>query len=87
MHWGQKYEELSVMFYEKQYNTKVEDFGCIPHDDCYFLGASPDGIIVDEESPIYGRMLEIKTSSIVKSPVYQNTNIGSKCNSKWKYAT
>ena len=60
LHWGQKYEELSVMFYEKQYNTKVEDFGCIPHDDYYFLGASPDGIIVDEESPIYGRMLEIK---------------------------
>lgn len=60
LHWGQKYEELSVMFYEKQFNTKVEDFGCIPHDDYYFLGASPDGIIVDDESPIYGRMLEIK---------------------------
>ena len=60
MHHGQKYEPLSVMFYEDKYNTKVEDFGCIQHPLYNFLGASPDGINVDPLSERYGRMLEIK---------------------------
>jgi len=60
MHWGQKYEPLSVMYYEQKYGTKVEDFGCIQHSTYKFLGASPDGIIVNKESDRYGRMLEIK---------------------------
>ena len=60
MHHGQKYEPLSVMFYEDKYNTKVEDFGCIQHPVYKFLGASPDGINVDPLSQRYGRMLEIK---------------------------
>lgn len=59
-HWGQKYEPLSVMIYEEMYNTKVEDFGCIQHNTYKFLGASPDGINVDNTSDRYGRMLEIK---------------------------
>jgi putative phage-type endonuclease len=60
MHWGQKYEPLSVLLYERDYNTKVEDFGCIRHSNYKFLGASPDGIIVDKKSERFGRMLEIK---------------------------
>ena len=60
MHWGQKYEPLSVMYYESKYKTIVEDFGCIPHPRIKCLGASPDGINVDETSERYGRMLEIK---------------------------
>ena len=60
MHWGQKYEPVSVQIYEYLYNTKVEDFGCIPHEKYSFLGASPDGIVVNKESERYGRMLEIK---------------------------
>jgi putative phage-type endonuclease len=60
LHWGQKYEPVSVMIYEDMYQTKVEDFGCIPHSTYKFLGASPDGIIVDKSSERYGRMLEIK---------------------------
>ena len=60
MHWGQKYEPLSVMIYEDKYNTKIGDFGCIQHETYTFLGASPDGINIDETSPRYGRMLEIK---------------------------
>ena len=60
LHWGQKYEPLSVMIYEYLYNTTVEDFGCIQHDTYSFLGASPDGINVDPVSERYGRMLEIK---------------------------
>jgi putative phage-type endonuclease len=60
LHWGQKYEPLSVIIYEHLYNTKIEDFGCIQHDTYSFLGASPDGINVDKKSTRYGRMLEIK---------------------------
>ena len=60
LHWGQKYEPLSVRIYEYIYKTGVEDFGCIQDDEYEFLGASPDGINTDIESPRYGRMLEIK---------------------------
>jgi putative phage-type endonuclease len=60
LHWGQKYEPVSVELYELLYNTKVGSFGCIQHDKYGFLGASPDGINIDKTSPRYGRMLEIK---------------------------
>jgi len=60
MHHGQKYEPVSVMLYESVYKTKVEDFGCIQHSTYKFLGASPDGINVDQMSERFGRMLEIK---------------------------
>ena len=60
LHWGQKYEKVSVMIYEKKFGTLIEDFGCIKHDKYNFLGASPDGINVDETNSRYGRMLEIK---------------------------
>jgi putative phage-type endonuclease len=60
LHWGHKYEPLSVMIYEKKYKTKIEDFGCIAHEYYPFLGASPDGINVDINSKRYGRMLEVK---------------------------
>lgn len=60
LHWGQKYEPLSVKYYEYMYETKVEDFGCIQHEQYSFLGASPDGINADRGSKRYGRMLEIK---------------------------
>ncbi len=60
LYWGILFEELSVMFYEHKYNTIVEDFGCIRDNKYSFLGASPDGINVKLDSPLYGRMLEIK---------------------------
>lgn len=60
LHWGQKYEPLSVKIYEHKYETKIEEFGCIKHDKYSFLGASPDGINIDKTSQRYGRMLEIK---------------------------
>lgn len=60
MHHGNKYEDVSIMFYEHKYKTKVRDYGCIQHDTYSFLGASPDGINVDPSSDRYGRMLEIK---------------------------
>ncbi len=60
MHWGQKYEAVSVSIYETKYNAIITDFGCIQHRKYSFVGASPDGINTDESSPNYGRMLEIK---------------------------
>jgi hypothetical protein len=48
------------MIYENMYNSKVEDFGCIQHPNYKFLGASPDGIIIESSTGRYGRMLEIK---------------------------
>ena len=60
LHHGQKYESLSVQFYEHHYQTKIEEFGCITHKSYDFLGASPDGINNDRTNPRYGRMLEIK---------------------------
>jgi putative phage-type endonuclease len=60
LHWGQKYEPVSVALYEYIYDTKVGDFGCIQHDKYSFIGASPDGINILQSSPRFGRMLEIK---------------------------
>ena len=60
LHWGQKYEPLSVMLYEHIYDSKVEDFGCIKHPVYKFIGASPDGIVIQSNTGRYGRMLEIK---------------------------
>ena len=60
MHWGQKYEPVSIMIYESRYNTQVTDFGCIQHPKYSFIGASPDGINCDPEKARYGRMLEVK---------------------------
>jgi putative phage-type endonuclease len=60
LHWGQKYEAVSSQLYETMYNTKVGEFGCIPHKTLPYLAASPDGINILETSNRYGRMLEIK---------------------------
>jgi putative phage-type endonuclease len=60
LHWGQKFEPVSVMYYEHMYKTSVGDYGCIQHDKYHFLGASPDGIVSDPSANRFGRMLEIK---------------------------
>lgn len=60
MHWGVKYEPVSVMLYEKLTSAKIGEFGCIRHPKYPFIGASPDGINIDETSAHFGRMLEIK---------------------------
>jgi putative phage-type endonuclease len=62
MHWGNKYEAISVLFYEKKYNTVVSEFGCLPHQTIKHIGASPDGINSKVDNPRYGRMLEIKNT-------------------------
>jgi putative phage-type endonuclease len=60
MHWGQKYEPVSIQLYEVLYKTQVSDFGCIPHKTIDCLAVSPDGINTKESSARYGRMLEVK---------------------------
>jgi putative phage-type endonuclease len=60
MHWGVKYEPVTVMIYETMFQTKVGEFGCIQHPTYSCIGASPDGINIDPISSRYGRMLEIK---------------------------
>jgi len=60
LHWGNKYEQVTVMVYQVMFNTQVGEFGCIRHPDYDFIGASPDGINIDPENQLYGRMLEIK---------------------------
>lgn len=51
---GVKYEPVATWFYEHLKQTCITEFGCLPHEEIPFLGASPDGI-----SP-NGVMLEIK---------------------------
>ena len=60
LHWGVKYEPVTVMIYEDLFGTSVGEFGCIRHPLHPFIGASPDGINMDIDSIRYGRMLEIK---------------------------
>lgn len=59
-HHGHKFEPLSIMFYEDKFNTEIEEFGCIPDQNNYEFGASPDGINVKRNSERYGYLLEIK---------------------------
>lgn len=60
LHWGHKYEPLSIMLYESNYDTQVGEYGCIMHNEYGFLGASPDGINIKKDNDRFGRMLEIK---------------------------
>jgi hypothetical protein len=60
VHWGQRYEPVTCMYYEMINNVRVCEYGCITHKKHTFLGASPDGIIESSDSELYGRMLEIK---------------------------
>lgn len=60
MEHGNKYEPVSIMIYEDKFNTKIGEFGCIKHNEYDFIGASPDGINIDKNNKLFGRMLEIK---------------------------
>jgi putative phage-type endonuclease len=62
MHWGIKYELVSLRFYEKKYDTTILEFGCLPHQTILHIGASPDGINNKKDNPRYGRMIEIKNT-------------------------
>ena len=57
---GQKYEPISALIYERKNKTKLGEYGCILHPEWNYLGASPDGINIDPDAAVYGRMVEIK---------------------------
>lgn len=61
LHWGNMYEPISIQIYENLFNTKIGDFGCIQHPNHHFIGASPDGINIDENNKEkYGTLIEVK---------------------------
>ena len=61
MHWGVRYEPVSIALYSSLNQTRVGEFGCIVHPALPHLAASPDGINVDENNTkLYGRMIEVK---------------------------
>ena len=62
MHWGVKYEPVTISLYEKKYGTTISDFGCIRHPSIDYIGASPDGINTDVNNARYGRMIEVKNT-------------------------
>ena len=62
MEWGIRYEPVTQDVYCRRFGTKLEEFGCLPDAEYPFIGASPDGINVDPNSPKYGRLIEIKNA-------------------------
>lgn len=57
--WGILFEPLTLHIYEYIHQVHVADFGCIPHPQYNYIGASPDGIVISPGEK-YGRMIEIK---------------------------
>tara|TARA_B100000795_G_C22757642_1_gene422204 strand:- start:114 stop:1367 length:1254 start_codon:yes stop_codon:yes gene_type:complete len=59
-HHGHLFEPISLLIYMKLNNTTVGEFGCISHSKYNFIGASPDGINVDENNELFCRLVEVK---------------------------
>ena len=60
MDWGVRFEPVVKQYLEDSWKCKIYDCGRLKHETQNHLGASPDGIIVTEESDKYGRLVEIK---------------------------
>lgn len=60
--WGTRFEPIAKDIYSKINNLKIVDTTCIPHPTVSFLGASPDGILITEntEDERYGKLIEFK---------------------------
>ena len=60
--WGTQFEPIAKSIFEKKHNVKIVDTTCVPHAVHKFLGASPDGILVPDDTshPMYGRLVEFK---------------------------
>lgn len=64
---GTIFEIVSQEMYELRNSVKIKEYGCLPHPNETFIGASPDGIVCKimdsndlEQKKMLGRMLEIK---------------------------
>jgi putative phage-type endonuclease len=61
--WGTRFEPIAKAIYEEKTNCKIIDVSCATHPVYSFLGASPDGLIVPNDSTDikrYGRLVEFK---------------------------
>ena len=60
MDWGVRFEPIIKRYLERTWNCSIYDCGRLKHETQPHLGASPDGIIISEESDKYGKLVEIK---------------------------
>jgi hypothetical protein len=60
MDWGVRFEPIIKNYLEHTWNCSIYDCGRLKHETQSRLGASPDGIIVSEDSDKYARLVEIK---------------------------
>lgn len=61
--WGTRFEPIAKRIYEQRTNCTILDVSCVQHPRHAFLGASPDGLIVPndtEDVTRYGRLIEFK---------------------------
>lgn len=60
--WGTRFEPIAKAIYETLNNVQIVDTTCIPHPVHSFLGASPDGILLNDDTthPMYGHLVEFK---------------------------
>lgn len=81
---GVMFEQVSQVLYETRNNVTIIEFGCIPHSEYNYIGASPDGVVYLEgvldpninknytwqQIALHGRLVEIKNP---KSRVINNS--------------
>ena len=61
--WGTRFEPIAKRIYEERTQCQITDVSCVQHPIHKFLGASPDGLIVPNDSndmKRYGRLVEFK---------------------------
>jgi len=64
---GTIFEVVTQEIYELRYGVFIKEYGCLPHKEHEFIGASPDGVVHDindssnlSQLSLLGRMVEIK---------------------------
>ena len=61
--WGTRFEPIAKEIYCKlEDGVEIVDTTCVPHPNVSFLGASPDGILITEDTTDvrYGKLVEFK---------------------------
>jgi len=57
--WGTHFEPIAKQIYQEEHGiSKIQDLACVIHPEHTFLGASPDGLILDGD--MRGYLLELK---------------------------
>ena len=57
--WGTQFEPVAKQIYERMHSVRIADTTCVPHPVHSFLGASPDGLQLDNDER-FGRLVEFK---------------------------